>query len=121
MLDLSNYEMLELASSHISNASDDLNRLAAVVSAYLIVAYRAGKNLTLFQVGTVNVLFTVIAGQAVIGAGAENNQALLFWREVYGDEYVATAITIGKYAWLPVLVLYLACLTFMWRVRHPKN
>lgn len=121
MLELTNYEMLELANSHISNASDDLNRLAAVVSAYLIVAYRVGKDLTRFQVGTINVFFTIVAGQAVIGAGAENTQALLFWREVYGEEPIAGAILIRKYALVPILAGYIICLTFMWRVRHPKE
>jgi hypothetical protein len=121
MFDLTNYEMLELANSHISNASDDLNRLAAVVSAYLVVAYRVGRDLTLFQVATINVFFTVVAGQAVVGAGAENTQALMFWAEVYGEEPIAGAILIREYAWIPILAGYFVCLTFMWRVRHPKE
>ena len=60
MLDLTNYEMLDLAHAHIANATDDLNRLAAAFTAYLVVAYRAGKELTRFQVTVVNVFFIAV-------------------------------------------------------------
>ena len=46
MLDLTNYEMLDLAMSHTDASVDDLNRALALGSAYLICAYKAGKDLT---------------------------------------------------------------------------
>ena len=36
------YELHDLANGHIANSSDDINRLLALFTAYLITAYRAG-------------------------------------------------------------------------------
>lgn len=121
MLDLTNYEMLDLASSHIANASDDLNRLAAAVTAYLLVAYRAGKDLTRFQVLVVNVFFTVIALQAGMGAMGENAAAVRFWRSAIGTDIGSMNILYNQIGMILGLGGLVACLAFMWRIRHPKS
>ena len=121
MLELTNYEMLELANSHIANATDDLNRLAAAVTAYLMVAYRVGKDLTRFQVFIISVFFLVITLQAGFGAGGENGMAIAYWKEVLGPQAASENVMVAMGA--PYLIGFglIACLAFMWRVRHPKT
>lgn len=120
ILDLTNYEMLDLAHSHISNATDDLNRLAAAFTAYLIVSYRAGNELSKFQCIVVTIFFVSIAGQAAAGAYGEVASAIYYWRGAYGDQVGGVAETFnrgGIFLWSGGI---LASLAFMWRVRHPK-
>jgi hypothetical protein len=123
VLDLTNYEMLELANSHVANGADDLNRLAAAVTAYLLVAYRAGKELTRFQVIIINVFFVTIATQASFGAIGEQSAAIRYWVAVLGAENfpVQKWTIMGYIAHILGGLGLFACLAFMWRVRHPKT
>jgi len=73
MLEMSAYEILDLAMSHTAASIDDLNRALALGSAYLIVAYRVGRDLTTFQVSIINVGFFVFVGQALWGIAEEQS------------------------------------------------
>lgn len=121
LLDLTNYEMLDLANSHIANASDDLNRLTAAFTAYLIVSYKAGKELTRFQVLIVTVLFVFVAGQAGQGAIDEASMAINYWRAVWGEQAGAKAELFTNLGGLVGLFGILFSIAFMWRVRHPNR
>lgn len=121
ILDLTNYEMLDLAHSHISNGTDDLNRLAAAFTAYLIVSYRAGRELSAFQCTVVTFFFVSVVAQAAVGAYGEVSAAIGFWRAAHGDHIGSMAEMFnraGIFLWLGGV---LASLAFMWRVRHPKS
>lgn len=121
MIELTHYEMLDLAHSHISNATDDLNRLAAAFTAYLIVSYRAGKELSAFQCAVVTFFFVSVVSQAALGAFQEVASAISYWRSAHGDHVGSMAEIFnnaGIFLWCGGL---LASLAFMWRVRHPKT
>lgn len=125
MLDLSHYEMLDLAAMHSSAAIDDLNRALALGSAYLIVAYRAGRELTTLQVSIINVGFLVFCGQALIGIYTEVEMAADFKTAAYGNEALPPGVLSNVEVFHTVMgtvaiFSLIACLIFMWSVRHPK-
>ena len=121
LLDLTNYEMLDLANSHVANAADDLNRLTAAFTAYLIVSYKAGKELTKFQVLIVTVLFVFVAGQAGHGAIGEMNMAINYWRSAWGEQAGSTPELFTNLGGIVGLLGIFFSIAFMWRVRHPKR
>ena len=135
MLEMTSYEMLDLANGHVSASVDDLNRALALGSAYLMCAYKAGKELTRLQVSIINAGFLVFVGQALIGASSEFAAAMALTEAAWVGESTAnaavdltTAVTVGSAAvaissasGLVAIGAILACLTFMWSVRHPKT
>ncbi|MEP5322255.1 hypothetical protein [Marinobacter alexandrii] len=125
MVELTHYEMLDLAHSHMNAAVIDLNRALALGSAYLVVAYKAGKQLTRFQVTIINIGFVVFAGQAMLGVMGELDASQAFRNAVWGEERMEHVINQLHFMffWVgaPLAIgSIIACLAFMWRVRHPK-
>jgi hypothetical protein len=125
MLDLSHYEMLDLAATHASAAVDDLNRALALGSAYLIVAYRAGRELTTLQVSIINIGFVIFCGQALMGIYTEVDLIAEFRTAAYGEEGLSGSLAnVGMFHFVMGSVAVsglIACLVFMWSVRHPKT
>ena len=123
MLDLSHYEMLDLAATHASAAVDDLNRALALGSAYLIVAHRAGRKLTTLQVSIISIGFVIFCGQALTGVYAEVDMEAEFSSAVLGEEALSASLAnveVFHFIMGSVAVSgLLACLVFMWSVRHP--
>ena len=126
MEELTAYEMLDLAMGHINASVDDLNRLLAIGSAYLVCAYKAGKELTRFQVTVINIGFVIFSAQALVGVIGEYSAAGIYYAAVSNDawsqlnsdnntEWVRYAS--GLFAGGAIL----GCLSFMWSVRHPKE
>jgi hypothetical protein len=124
MLDLSHYEMLDLAATHGSAAVDDLNRALALGSAYLIVAHRAGRKLTTLQVSIISIGFVIFCGQALTSVYAEVEMAAEFSSAVLGEEALSASLANVEVLHLimgsATVSGLLACLVFMWSVRHPK-
>ena len=124
MLDLSHYELLDLAATHSSAAIDDLNRALALGSAYLIVAYRAGRELSTLQVSIISIGFVIFCGQALTGIYAEVDRAAGFRTAALGQEALSASqanlevfhLVMGSVAVSGLI----GCLAFMWSVRHPK-
>ena len=88
-----------------------------ITSGYLLVAYLAGKDLTQLQVFIITVLFAVVAGLNALAVTSFWESAA-YWGQTYGE---GRASTLAWKAVAPVLGAgILACLKFMWDVRHPK-
>ena len=117
-------ELIQSAQECWANAISVLAVVISVMSAYLIVAYAVGKDLTRQQVSLINVLYGSFAGFGVYG--------------VYG--FSMAAVDMGNVAaemttqrtqqpndaipliFLVVLVPMMAgCYKFMWDVRHAKK
>ena len=124
MLELTSYEMLDVGRSFLDSSAIAFTRGLALGSAYLVVAYRAGKELTTLQVTIVNVAFLVFCGQALFTAFADQQ---------LGGQLVERAVNQGQTA-IPAIMDHVAvvmvaagiaalgaCLVFMWSVRHPKS
>lgn len=117
------YEMLDLGRSHVNGASDDMNRVLALCSAYLIAAFKAGKELNRFQVSVINIGFIATAGQAVWGGYAESMAHLSWIRRAWGEgaaEDVAREMLITHVLLAVGVCGILACVSFMWSVRHSR-
>jgi hypothetical protein len=100
--------------------------LLSVTSAYIIVAYMAGKGLSRSQVTLVNTFYLFSASSSALYVlGATRNYLFAFNQaatsivelEPYSEAAVITWLcTIG----LGNAVFVIASLKFMWDVRHPK-
>lgn len=127
MIEMTTYEMLDLANSHAAGASDDFNRYLAIISAYLITAYNAGRALTKFQVSVINTGFVIFAGQCIAGMRWEMGEQTYYLGKAWGatSEAAAGGISFAdmvQYAVGAALVGgIVAGLMFMWSVRHPKT
>jgi hypothetical protein len=117
------YELHDLANGHIANSSDDINRLLALFTAYLITAYRAGAELTRLQVSIINVGFLALVAAFSFSATSEALEAVRLWDMAEGrsGEGIHTVELIVAYT-LPVgLVALFAAFSFMWSVRHAET
>ncbi len=117
------YELHDLANGHIANSSDDINRLLALFTAYLITAYRAGAELTRLQVSIINFGFLALVAAFGFTATSEALEAVRLWDLAEGrsGEGIHTVELIVAYTF-PIGILALgAAFSFMWSVRHPKN
>lgn len=118
------YEALDLGRSHVNGATDDLNRALALGSAYLIAAYRVGKELTTLQVSIINFGFFVFVIQALFGVYGEvqshHNFVLAVVDAERAEQLQAFWMIEGPLMGTAAIMGVLACFVFMWSVRHPK-
>ncbi len=118
------YELIDLANSHVANASDDINRVLVFFSAYLVTAYTAGARLTRFQVSIINVGFIVIVSIFSFGALGEAQSAIWFYDKAAGrsgEEHLHDMELVQLVITPLVIVAILASYSFMWSIRHPKT
>jgi hypothetical protein len=108
----------ELTTELLGNAGSAMGLYITITSGYLLVAYLAGKYLTRLQTVIISVLFIVLATFNTIAVVSYFENAFYF-----GHTYGA-----GRVPYWPVYGMgtlfslgILACLKFMWDVRHPKT
>jgi hypothetical protein len=108
----------QLATELLGQAQAVIGLYLTVTSGYLLVAYLVGKDLTRVQVSIITTLFVVFQGIATIAVMSYFASA-----EYIGHTYgAARAPTWGEEAMgLVFSAGILACLKFMWDVRHPKS
>ena len=101
----------------LANAISAMALNITVMSAYLLVAYLVGKDLTLSQTIIATGLYLAFAGSGVVGIFSYYNEAFILSR-TYGDGRfpVWWAYVIGGLYFAGIL----GCLKFMWDIRHPK-
>jgi hypothetical protein len=116
------YELRDLANGHIANSSDDINRLLALFTAYLITAYRAGAELTRLQVSIINAGFLALVIAFSFTATSQALEAVRLWDLAEGrsGEGIHTVELIVAYTFPVGFVALVAAFSFMWSVRHPK-
>lgn len=124
MIELTSYEALDLARSHVNGATDDINRFMAVATAYLVTAYRAGRDLTTFQVSIINIGFILVAAQSIFGAWGEGWSFVHYVRIAY-PEFAASEVSPHRLQQYGLAIIgtggIIASLLFMWSVRHPRK
>jgi len=101
-----------------------------ILTGYLLVAYVIGRNLSLFQVSFVNIVFLVLAASALDSSisshGVVENLMDMLYQQ---NADLALQVGYGRMelpvvAWLrPAvsMVITVGALFFMWSVRHPKE
>ncbi len=121
---MTEYELLELLNSASFAATEVFMFYVTILASYLVASYFVGSNLTNMQALTISVLFVFAA---FLGAyttfsymaraiEAANSLELLHPEQFYGAQprmQIALFIlqTLG----------IIACLKFMWDIRHPKT
>ncbi len=122
---MTQFEMLDLAQSQMSNATANYAVFLSVVSGYLVTAYLIGADLTQAQVRLLTALFLIVTAVLIWSVSA-----YVFWADRYstlarGDD-VARSI-MAPQPWLPIfmatinLLTVAGCLFFMRNVRHRKE
>lgn len=117
-------ELWELILISQSNMSSVMAIYISILSGYLIVAYLVGQKLTTFQCLTATGLFVVCSLAMIIACYAFLSRAaflLQFTDKTYRSPASAfipyTPYILSAFLFIGVL----ACLKFMWDVRHPKT
>jgi len=120
---MTEYEIIDVINNTTSNMLAAQALFITVVSAYVLVAYSVGKDLTPYQVSFVNIgflLFVLISIQSALGLTGQISlhvEKLNEFREVEAASIaLTTAFLVGVRA-----ILILGALIFMWQVRHPKT
>ena len=126
MLELTSYEMIDAGRSFLDSSAVSFTRGLALGSAYLVVAYRAGRELTSLQVTIINISFLVFCGQALFIASVDSQVgATLLASAAAGQGHLVAAPVGMEYMDLVMVPIGIAalggCLLFMWSVRHPKT
>ena len=118
---MSEYELADLVRSISADSLVFLPMLLSVVSGYLVVAWVVGARLTLAQVSLVNTLFVSVVTMFCFGWVNRVQLALVYQSELL-DLNPARRELIGP--WLvPATLAYvsitaIACIKFMWDIRH---
>ena len=126
MLELTSYEMIDAGRTFTDGSSVAFTRGLALGSAYLVVAYRAGSELTKLQVTIINIGFLVFCGQALLIASVDARAGAALLEAASASQSQLLPAPAGiQYMMLVMDSVGIAamggCLLFMWSVRHPKT
>ena len=116
--------MAALETDHTLQAQGEFT--FGVTTGYLVLAHFIGRQLSLGQVALVNTLF--IAAQLTFLATTREKVQVISYFESEALKlnpdlpYVTVVIGEGALPFVEIttFIVTLACLAFMWRVRHPK-
>jgi hypothetical protein len=123
---MSEYELYEIVVGFTGNLEQSMAVLISLLSAYMIIAYSVGANLTKFQVLFISTCFTTVY------IGVMQAQFFYLGETIYLAEKLnllrdsPSAVEgtgdISAIIFISVRVLFLiGALYFMWNVRHPKT
>lgn len=124
---MTEYELWDLMATYSSNLIQGQALFITIFTAYVVVAYAAGKQLTRFQAAFATISFVLFAVLATQGSGytleltfsAADKLSVLSDNEELRDQ---SARVMGKFLFYGVRILLLTgALFFMWQVRHPKT
>ncbi len=121
---MTEYELADLLASTISNSLIIAPILISIASAYLVVAWVVGSKLDRSQILLINSLF--VGFSLLFGLSwARRIQVALSYQEELLKANPDRMAEIGE--WLPpgamviIILTILACLKFMWDIRHSKS
>ena len=121
---MTEYELADLVASTIANSLIIAPILISIASAYLVVAWIVGSKLDRSQVLLINSLF--VGFTLVFGLSwARRIQVALSYQEellrVNPDRMAEIGTWLPPGATILMVLIILACLKFMWDIRHPKK
>ncbi len=123
---MNEYQIVDVLNNVTSNMLAAQALFISIVSAYLVVAYSVGRDLSFYQVSFVNVgfiLFSVISFQSALGF----TDMLFFYYDKLAELRetkinAAASLEFARGALIGVrLLLIVGALIFMWSVRHPRS
>jgi hypothetical protein len=115
-------ELIEAAGTYYGLGVDVLTLYITITSGYLIVAYLIGDKLTKTQVAIVNTLYIVMSSITAYGTTIWIVRGAYFSLQQSAIEVGMVHATYIAPAMIGVFMIggIVACLKFMWDVRHPK-
>ena len=108
----------QLVTEILGQAQSAIGLYLTITSGYLLVAYLAGRDLTRLQVAIVTTLYAFFAITTTI-AVVNYFASVTHFGHAYGDGRVP--LWGGKVMGAILFCGVLACLKFMWDIRHPKT
>jgi hypothetical protein len=123
---MTEYEAADLMATYSSNLVQSQAVFITIFSAYMIVAYIAGTDLSRFQVSLITAAFVMLAILGYQGAVHTLGEIFIYAEKVQlmrGEGYNSTmGKTMGLGVFVGVrIVMDLGALVFMWQVRHSKT
>jgi hypothetical protein len=122
-------ELLGLVQAEISLLDNGAEWLITILTGYLVIAYAIGKNLSLFQVSFVNVVFILLV-LARVDANYTSQGVVRSLMELLHEQSPEIALRLGyerihsiTVIWvrpIAMTIVVVGAYAFMWSVRHPK-
>ena len=120
---MTEFELVESIGIFISNSLSSISVYLTILSAYLVAAFIAGNRLTRSQVVVINTLFVtgaLIFTYSTIGLLLRQSYFASKLVEIQTDTWLAGTAPMAQIIGIVQLGGIIACLKFMWDVRHPK-
>ena len=124
---MTEYELMDALNGLASNAIAIQALFITTLSAYMVMAYAAGRHLTVFQATFISILFVIFSVTTSISwmtmalevrAGYATLNEVRGFSPVFVDQAAENPIIITMVAARALMIL--GALVFMWQVRHPK-
>jgi hypothetical protein len=116
-------ELQELAFTAADLAANYSAILITIITGYLFVAYAAGSDLSRQQVVLINILFlfsTSLFTYAVTTCFIKQLEIVTKLKVLAPENFYPVNPVVITGVAVTFIVIILACLHFMWRIRHPK-
>ena len=121
---MTEYEMADLLTSTMNASVDVFSAYASLMVAYLVASYLVGQKLTNLQMAIISILFVVTASVMVWGTYSYISRAIPLADALEamnpGVHYGAQPMT-RNILTIAMSLGILACLRFMWDVRHSRG
>ena len=123
---MTEYELVDALASLNSNIIQGQALSVTILSAYMVVAYSAGADLTKFQVVFTSLILMLFGLLGAQGQSYAIEQFISYSAQLNelrgGAPRNESAVDIASWTILGLRVFLIGgALTFMWRVRHPKT
>ena len=122
---MSEAELISAAQETWGNYISTMGLFISIISAYLVVAYLAGKELLRSQVILINLLFIIFIGYGMLGmynwSRVAHEMATLAIEMSEQRKIGPTTLDVPTITLLVQVPIVIACLKFMWDVRHTKS
>ena len=122
---MSEYELSDLVATYAGALLQGQALFITVFSAYMVVAYTVGHQLTRFQTTFVTIAFILFSGSMTLG-GVQALELVTDYSdqistlEGEGIEEVRRVSNIALFLGVRILLIA-GAIVFMWQVRHPKK
>jgi hypothetical protein len=122
---MTEYEIADLIGTYSSNMQEGQALFITIFSAYMVVAYTVGRQLSRFQVVFVTFAFLLFCSLMTLGGMQTLGVVWDYADKLYALNHeevieVRRGFNIGLFYAVRAL-LVTGALIFMWRIRHPKT
>ena len=121
---MTEYELVDALGTYASAMQAWAATYISVLSAYCVVAYMAGKNLSTSQAMIIGTGFVFFAFMCAANFYGISNRTIEFAAELKQLRPDRIYVASDEALWVISLIMLfgiIACLKFMWDIRHPKT